>query len=345
MKAGISACLLVLLNLPAYAEPPYSGTVFVDSDILLADDPSTFVQSIAAGSGTRQMYDRRINDGAGDWVILEALLFNAYYTDGEAIEIQVNPEFDTAEATQKAAFYGHAIGQLPLALRADVQTVWIHKGNQPFGGGNNNILIHTDAPDYHGEWLEEALFHEACHTSLDSKVTNRPDWLSAQSTDPEFISTYARDNPNTEDVAETCLMYFAVRYREDRISASTLDTINETIPQRAMVLDSLNIKPIVSADRSPSFDEVSQQLILPGVRVEESYYEVTMSLIDADNFLFVLDLASSTSAPSFNSPTEYADGVLTVPLLLAGSQRYAVTLNLVNESPIQFRLTSAEALE
>ncbi|MFP6824705.1 MAG: hypothetical protein VB977_01170 [Pseudohongiellaceae bacterium] len=342
MKVVISACLLVLLGLPAYAEPPYAGTVFINPDILLADDPSTFVQSVAAGSGTRQMYDRRINEGAGSWVILEALLFNAYYTDGEAIEIQVNPEFGAGEAAEKAAFYGHAIGQLPLALRVDVQTVWIHKGDQAFGGGNNNILIHTDAPGYHGQWLEEALFHEACHTSLDSRVANRSDWLSAQSADPEFVSTYARDNPNREDVAETCLMHFAVRYREDRISASTLDTINETIPNRAIVLDSLNIKAIVSADRSPYFDELSQQLILPSVRVGESYYEVTMSLIDAVNLLFVLDLAIATSAPSFDSLTGYANGVLIVPLVLASGQRYAVTLNLENESPIQFRLTGAE---
>ena len=56
--------------------------------------------------------------------------------------------------------------QLPALLRIDVQTAWIHKGDQAFGGGNNDILIHTDAAGYRGEWLEETIYHEACHTCL-----------------------------------------------------------------------------------------------------------------------------------------------------------------------------------
>jgi hypothetical protein len=58
-------------------------------------------------------------------------LFNAYYTDGEAIEIQVNPEFGAGEAAEKAAFYGHAIGQLPLALRVAVE-ISNEKSNQDY---------------------------------------------------------------------------------------------------------------------------------------------------------------------------------------------------------------------
>lgn len=344
MKAGFQVLVLILLSVPALAEPPYLGTVFIDPDILVADDPSTFVQVVAAGIGSRQMFDRRANNGVGDWVIVDALLFNAYYTDAGVVEIQVNPEFDASEAASKAAFYGHAIGQLPLALRVDVQTVWIHRGDQPFGGANNNILIHTDALDYHGEWLEETLFHEACHTSLDSRVANTTDWLNAQSLDPEFISTYARDNPNREDVAESCLMYFAIRHRENRISASTLATINGTILNRALVLDSHNIIPVVSSDRSSFFDEASQKMTLTAVRVADIYYEVVLSLTDAGSFLFTLDSANSTVAPNTSSPSTYADSILTVPLLLAAGQRYSVSLGLQSENPIQFQLSSAEKL-
>ena len=166
MKYGIALCSLFLFSSLCVAQPPYSGTVFVDPDILQASDPSTFVVAVPSGTGSRQMFDRRVNN----WVVLDALLFKAYFTDSEVVEVQVNPEFAAEEAAEKASFYSHAIGQLPAALRLDVQTVWIHKGNEAFGGGNNNILIHTDAPGYHGVWLEETLFHEACHTSLDSRV-------------------------------------------------------------------------------------------------------------------------------------------------------------------------------
>ena len=344
MKAGLQIVILLLMSTPALAEPPYSGTVFIDSDILTADDPSTFVQVIAAGSGSRQMYDRRASNGAGAFVNIDALLFNAHFTDSGVVEIQVNPEFTASEAATKAAFYGHAIGQLPAALRVDVQTVGIHKGDQAFGGGNNNILIHTDAAGYHGVWLEETIFHEACHTSLDSKVANTSAWLNAQSTDPDFISTYARDNPDREDVAESCLPYFAQRHREDRIDAGTLATINGSIPNRAAVLDSHNINPVSSSDRVSFFDEASLKLTLTGVKVGDVHYEVILSLVDAGSLLFTADTANLTAAPNSSSASTYADGVVAVPLLLAAGQRYSVSLSLQNENPVQFRLVSAEEL-
>jgi hypothetical protein len=99
------------------------------------------------------------------------------------------------------------IGKLPTALRAEVQTVWIHRGTQPFGGGNNNVLIHTGQADlYFADGiLEETLVHEASHTSLDTPHASAAGWLAAQAADAEFISTYARDNADREDFAESFL--------------------------------------------------------------------------------------------------------------------------------------------
>lgn len=340
MKIGLQVFVLMLLSMPAIADPPYSGTVFVDPDILLPSDPSTFVQVVDAGSGSRQVFDRRTNVSG----IIDALLFNAYYSDTGTVEIQVNPEFGAIEAASKAAFYGHAIGQLPLALRVDVRTVTIHKGDEAFGGGNNNILIHTDSPGYHGEWLEETIFHEACHTSLDSRIANTSSWISAQTTDPDFISTYARDNPNREDVAESCLLYYALRYSGERVAADTLTTISTTIANRILVLDSHNINPVLSADRASFFDSDNQKLTLTGVEVEGVYYEVILSLTDAESLLFTADSAVTVAQPNSNLASVFADGVVSVPLLLAVGERYSISLALHNENPVQFRLTSAVKL-
>ena len=85
--------------------------------------------------------------------------------------------------------------------------------------------------------LEETFVHEACHTSLDATHASAPGWLAAQAADGEFISTYARDNPDREDVAESFLPYLAVRYRSGRISQSLLDTIVQTIPNRFAYFD------------------------------------------------------------------------------------------------------------
>jgi hypothetical protein len=78
MKFYSSCFLFLFICLPVFAQPPYSGTVFLDSGILTADDPSTLVQVIATGVGSRQMFDRRANDGAGVFIAVDALLFNAF---------------------------------------------------------------------------------------------------------------------------------------------------------------------------------------------------------------------------------------------------------------------------
>jgi len=250
MKLLITTFFTLLLGFAggAYSNPPYSGTVWVDIDIITAADPSAFIQIISIESGPRTMFDRRANNGNGDWVNINPRLFQASYTDGNVIEIQVNPEFDPSEAAIKAKFYGYAIGQLPKLTRLDVETVWIHKGDKAFAGGNKIILIHTDSPGYHGTALEETLFHEACHTSLDSRLYGDV-WSNAQTLDAEYISTYAKDNPQSEDVAESCALYYAVRFKPERLSETDLNLITKTIKNRMLVFDSLGMKPVTDSDR------------------------------------------------------------------------------------------------
>jgi hypothetical protein len=227
------------------ADPPFGGTIFIDPDIITSSDPTTFQSVSYAGRGSRTMYDRRI----ANWITVNAYLFNASFDDGLTAEIQVNPEFGSSDAAlQEAQKYAPVIGQLPTALRTDVQTVWIHKGTEPFGGGNNNLLIHIGQADLYlaDGILEETFMHEASHTSLDPYHASASGWLDAQTKDNEFISTYARDNPNREDIAESFLTYFAIRYRSDRISQELYDTIVQTIPNRIAYFDNqeLNMYPI-----------------------------------------------------------------------------------------------------
>lgn len=214
-----------------------SGTLFVDPDIVTSADPSVFAGVSYAGRANRVMFDRRV----ADWVEHEAFLFDATYTDGFEVEIQVNPEFGTSDAALvQAQRYGWLIGQMPRVLRGlDFQTVWIHRGDELWGAGNNSILIHTGkAAEYEAQGiLEEVFLHEGAHTSLDSHHKNSEDWLAAQAADGDFISAYARDFPNREDLAESFPMWFAVRFREDQISARLATTIRSRIPNRLAYLD------------------------------------------------------------------------------------------------------------
>ncbi|MCE7980783.1 MAG: hypothetical protein DYG89_06290 [Caldilinea sp. CFX5] len=229
------------------AVPPFDGTIFLDPDIIVAGDPTTFQRAPYAGQGMRTMFDRRVND----WVTVNAYLFNASFSDGLIAEIQVNPEFGSADAAAaEATKYGRVIGQLPHILRTDVQTVWIHRGVHPFGGGNHNILIHTGQSALYVQdgILEETLVHEAAHTSLDAAHATAPGWITAQVADGNFISTYARDNPVREDIAESFLPYLAYRLRPGRISPTLADLFGETMPNRIRYFDqqAFDLRPLLA---------------------------------------------------------------------------------------------------
>lgn len=118
--------------------------VFALGVAITSSDPTTFQSLVAAGQGSRTMFDRRVNG----WITVDAYLFDASYDDGLTAEIQVNPEFGSAAAAlAEAEKYAEAIGRVPTALRVDVETAWIHMGVGPFGGGNNNLLIHIGQAD------------------------------------------------------------------------------------------------------------------------------------------------------------------------------------------------------
>ena len=75
-------------------DPPFGGTIFIDPDIIVSSDPTTFQSVKYIGQELRTMFDRRIND----WISVNAYLFNAIFDDGISFEIQVNPEFGSADA-------------------------------------------------------------------------------------------------------------------------------------------------------------------------------------------------------------------------------------------------------
>ena len=225
-------------------EPPYSGTAFLNPNLITDADPTAFETLTYTGTGTRLMFDRR----TASFADTPAYLFDATYRDGLTIEIQVNAEFGSREAAEpEAAKYAAYIGKIPTLLRVNVETAWIHRGDEDFGGGNRNILIHTDRGDQFengdyvpggpGNYMEEVLLHEGVHTSLDEIHAAAPGWLAAQAADPTFISTYAQDHPTREDVAESFVPYLLVRYRANRATEAMVDTISTAIPNRIGYFD------------------------------------------------------------------------------------------------------------
>ena len=212
---------------------PYRGSVFISNNILNSSDNSTFISLESIPDNPRTMFDRRNN---GSWITITPFLFEAKFSDGTQIEVQVNNEFENKTNAEKVALrYLEAIGRLPELFRKDVETVWIHKGNEDFGGGNNNILIHHDRGLEREKYglLEEVFLHEGAHTSLDSDHSSSNGWIEAQIADNgNFISDYAEEYPQREDVAETFPLCFALKYKRDRLDNGIIQKIEKAIPNR-----------------------------------------------------------------------------------------------------------------
>lgn len=258
MKRALLLCIMMITSTIIYAQPPYWGTIFIAPDIITFADPSAIQSTTYTGQGMVTMYDRRVPG----WVTVNAYLFDVVWDDGLTSIAQINPEFgDVAVATIEAEKYAFLIGQLPNCLREDVNEIWIHQGVELFGGGNNSILIHTgQSINYENDGIiEETLVHEASHTSLDADHAASSGWINAQNQDDEFISTYAQDNPTTEDVAESYLTWLAVRYRQDNISVQDYNNITQTIPNRLNYFDSINFNLYPFEDNTTSFNTIETQ--------------------------------------------------------------------------------------
>ena len=195
-----------------------SGSIYHNTDIILETDPSSLVSFAHTGSGNRQMFDRRVN-AFRDY---DVFLFTAKYADDVSIEVRVNTEFGTAQiAGLEALDYAQAIGRIPAVLRSEAKTVSIHKGDELWGGGSGDFLIHTGSADAYKELkiVEEVLVHEAAHISLETQLNALPAWAMAQQADPDVVSDYASQFPDREDIAETFLFYLALRGYPNRLSA------------------------------------------------------------------------------------------------------------------------------
>lgn len=260
------ACFLTAVGLAPEVQaqaPPYWGSIWVTPDIITGEDPSLFEEATYAGRGFRTMFDRRRND----WVTVEAYLYRLSFSDGSLIEAQVNPEFGSPDAGLKeAVFYGVYVGQLPAILRTKLLELWIHQGDEPYGGADQSLLIHTGHSAQYLQYgnLAETLVHEAAHTSLDDVHATAPEWIAAQDADPTFITTYAQTYPVREDVAESFLMWLALRYRSHRLPPGMAETIRETIPNRIEYFDALgfDLRPFAEPPVSEEPDPAGLRLLV-----------------------------------------------------------------------------------
>lgn len=220
---------------------PIASTGSNKWDLITTDDPTAFVCAEYLGQGPEEFLPAS-KDG-GYQRVSDAYLYQAKFSDGTLIDMRVHPEIGSkADADAELDRYLIPLGQLPTVLRQNIGRFAVRLGDNTatasqgegmmLQSGNASVRIADNR-------LEETLFHESVHTSLDPLYAYQrsQEWLDAQAADGRWLTEYGRENPDGEDLAETALYAYALLHHPDRFPAGMVDEVKARVPNRLAFIE------------------------------------------------------------------------------------------------------------
>jgi hypothetical protein len=233
------------------------STLGVSDGLIRRDDPSTLTDVVFVENGIRY-YARGENWSGYLTGPFRANVFEARYLNGGTMNIVVESSIEFSTAEQVAQQAGFIFGQAPDLLRAGMRDFIILPGmGHPSSGPVTTFYL--DGFYGMGDRIEEGLIHDMAHASLDwparnstfditdnrtliphPGVTSRNEWLNAARLDNFYVSTYAKDHPEREDIAESIMHYLMVRWRSERFDPYLIEFIINAIPNRIAYLDTFD---------------------------------------------------------------------------------------------------------
>lgn len=198
------------------------------------------------------MYDR----APEDYVQVDsAYIFDAIFTDGVMTQFWVRgSDYSSDEAKVQVLKYAKYIGSLPQFLRKKARVAQVLAGDYLWGGNSDGILTIHSGANYSiegaqngGDISEEVFVHEVTHIGIDEAIWAELAYQNAVTADNAYISDYARDYPNREDIAETMNMWLGIKL--GTMNAADQTTAKNTIPNRLAYFDSqdYNLFPLGGA--------------------------------------------------------------------------------------------------
>jgi hypothetical protein len=234
-------CILLAAACPSSAEPLFPNSVVSnDLDFIHDDDPGPSVCLEYDGTSRAEMADKRHDTLFAD----DVHIFRAVYADGTGIGIWVHPAVgDRAAARALAEPVMQAVAKLPRPMRERLNHVVIHEGDETafaedvgrfFVLYSDNIRSRISTHD-----LQETVFHESVHATLDVPYASSAEWKAAQAADANFITEYAAENPDKEDLAESALFAWAVLNYPGRLPRDVEDAVKALMPNRLNFFEAL----------------------------------------------------------------------------------------------------------
>ena len=177
-----AGCLsLVALTSTVTGAPLYPNSVVSnDHEFIAASDESAFACLTFDGWREAEMPDKR----SDRLMARDTFIFTARYTDGTTVGLWAHPKFKSRKKALKSVEpVAEAVGKLPTFMRATLDHVVIHRGDETaFGESEGHFFVLYSAnirTRIRNHDLEETVFHESVHATLDSEYARSKEWLQA----------------------------------------------------------------------------------------------------------------------------------------------------------------------
>jgi hypothetical protein len=235
-----------LLAGAASAEPLFENSVVSnDIDFLVASDPAVPACLHFVGLSVQEMPGALDTD---ELMASDVYQFNVTFLDDSEVGIWVHPSVGSrVEAERLAGLLLGPLGRLPSIMRQRLSHVVVHSGYHAAFGEHlghffvvyaDNIQSRIDTHD-----LEETVFHESVHATLDADWAQSAEWLEAQQADGQFVTDYAAEKPAGEDLAETALFALTYLRHRDRLPPEVVNGLETMIPARLAFFETIFSAP------------------------------------------------------------------------------------------------------
>lgn len=232
--------VLLFLFLPtSFATLFQTSVVGTDYDFITDADPSTYICNEYNGIQSFEMPDKRYDDAE---LFQQAYVFTAFYSDGAEIDIAVSEKIGAkSDAEKEIQKYVGRLGKLPSVLRWWVSRVVVHVWDATAFADIWVMVLYSENADKRISThdLEETIFHESIHASLDSTYANSAWWLDAQRKDGGFVTAYGENKPTWEDLAESAIFAYTIGHNPERIPKGDREKIEQAIPHRIEFIESI----------------------------------------------------------------------------------------------------------
>ncbi|MEK9558918.1 MAG: hypothetical protein VW175_10920 [Alphaproteobacteria bacterium] len=241
LSAGCLSLVAATVTSPVIGAPLYPNSVVSnDHEFIATSDQSAFACLVFEGRREAEMPDKRTDS----LMARKTFIFTARYTDGTSVGLWAHTKFKTeAKALKSVAPAAEAIGKLPTFMRKTLDHVVIHRGDETaFGEGEGHFFVlysENIKTRIRNHDLEETVFHESVHATLDSRYAGSKKWLKAQKADGDYITKYAKRLPKKEDMAESALFAWTMIMHPGRLPAGVEQRAREIMPNRIAFFEEL----------------------------------------------------------------------------------------------------------